>query len=105
MSVFDLVKDLLVSPTLAPLSPPLAQAQPKVVAGLLAPLAPLAGAECISSIEDPATTLPVWCRSDCPALEIIPGAGSGCVRALPDGPWREEWRALGTMATCPKLLH
>jgi len=52
-----------------------------------------------------APTAPAWCRGDCPALEILPGVGPGCVRALEDGPWREEWRRLDTMATCPERMH
>lgn len=50
-------------------------------------------------------TLPEWCRADCKRLEIIEGVGPGCVRALDAGPWREEWRRLDTMATCPKRMH
>lgn len=56
-------------------------------------------------IEHGVNALPDWCRSDCHSLEVVPGAGAGCVRVLADGPWREEWRRLDTMMTCPKRLH
>lgn len=54
---------------------------------------------------DSAPSLPLWCRADCPCLEIIPEVGPGCVRSLADGPWCEEWRQLNSMATCPKKMH
>lgn len=50
----------------------------------------------IDETPTPAPLLPSWCRADCPSLEIIKGVGPGCVRALANGPWREEWRKLGT---------
>jgi len=50
---------------------------------------------------DKAPDLPAWCRVDCANLDDIPGIGPGCVRTLGDGPWREEWRHLDTMAACP----
>ena len=49
---------------------------------------------------DPATTLPTWCQTGCPCLEIIPEVGPGCIRALEDGLYREEWRALSTTTEC-----
>lgn len=49
--------------------------------------------------------IPEWCRADCRQMEIIEGVGTGCVLALDDGPWREEWRRLDTLATCPKRMH
>lgn len=122
MSVFDLVKDLLVLPALAPLSPPLAQAQSEAGVRPLAPLAPLAGArgillqigepkanimsgKALAGNNGPVLSFPSWCRSDCERLDIIDGLGPGCVRSLADGPWQEEWRWLDIMLTCPKRLH
>lgn len=49
--------------------------------------------------------IPEWCKADCRQMEIIEGVGSGCVLPLDDGPWREEWRRLDTLATCPKRMH
>lgn len=54
---------------------------------------------------DLAPPLPSWCRIGCPSLDVISGVGPGCIRSLADGPWREEWRRLNTMATCPKRMH
>ena len=59
----------------------------------------------ITEKTDPAPALPIWCREDCHYYDAIPGAGSGCILALADGPWQEEWRRLDTMATCPKQLQ
>ncbi len=61
--------------------------------------------EALAGSADPAPPLPPWCRAGCPSLDIIPGAGPGCARALAGGPWLEEWRRLDTMATCPELMH
>ncbi len=46
----------------------------------------------LKSQQEPAPVPP--CCHGCNALEIIPGVGAGCVRPLPGGPWREEWRRL-----------
>lgn len=53
----------------------------------------------------PAPSLPSWCRVGCPSLDVIPGAGPGCVRSSADGPWIEDWRRLDTLATCPERAH
>lgn len=49
-----------------------------------------------------ARELPAWCRATCDRYEDIPEAGSGCLHSLEAGAWRTEWRALRTMAWCPK---
>ena len=58
-----------------------------------------------SSVAQRVDDFPTWCHAGCPALEYISGVGLGCVQVLADGPWHEEWRRLGTMATCPKRVH
>lgn len=52
-----------------------------------------------------APTLPAWCQTGCPSMEVIEGVGPGCVRSIPGGPWSEEWRRLDGMAACPKRMH
>jgi len=61
----------------------------------------------LAGTTDTAPSLPPWCQADCPCLEVIPGveAGPGCVRALADGPWVEDWRRLDTMGRCPNQSH
>ena len=54
---------------------------------------------------DPAPLLPAWCRAGCPSLDVIPGAGPGCVLTLADGPWSQEWRRIDNMRTCPERTH
>ncbi len=44
--------------------------------------------------------LPLWCRADCPSLEVIQGIGPGCVQRLSEGPWLEKWQRLDRMTKC-----
>lgn len=59
----------------------------------------------LTGATESAQSLPSWCRAGCSSLDVIPGAGAGCVQSLGDGQWLEEWRRLDTMMTCPTQTY